>query len=226
MYKLIKIPLSIFAFILLGLAFGFLTFKVLSFSRTVQVPELYGKSLVEANKILTDKGLYLKVEGEDYDSSIPSGNIMKQDIPGGHAVKERRGIKVVISKGPKVKSIPMLVNKTLTDAETLLIKDGVKIGKVIMVHSDQVDKDKVIAQKPGTDEPVSDNITLLVSLGPYDRIYICPDFKGMPLEQANILIKKLNLNAETEGSGEIIESQKPEPGKQIKSGDIIYLKLS
>ena len=226
MYKLFKIPLALLAFIIIGLAFGFLTFKVLSFSRTVQVPDLRGKSVVEANKILTDKGLYLKVEGEDYDSSIPSGNIVKQDIPGGHTVKERRGIKVVISKGPRVKSIPMLVNETLADAETLLIKNGLKIGKVIIVHSDQVDKDKVIAQKPGPDEPVSDNITLLVSLGPYDRRYICPDFKGMPLEQANILMRKLNLHAETEGTGEIIEEQKPEPGKQIKTGDTIYLKLN
>jgi len=225
MHKLIKIPVYLFALVLLGLAFGFLTFKVLSFSRTVQVPDLYGKSLVEANRILTDKGLYLKIEGEDYDSSIPPGNIMKQDVPGGNSVKERRGIKVVISKGPKVKSIPMLVNETLVDAESLLIKDGVKIGKIIMVHSDQVDKDKVIAQKPGPEEPVSDNITLLVSLGPYDRAYICPDFKGMLLEQANLLIKKLNLNTVTEGSGGRVESQKPEPGKQIKTGDTIYLKL-
>jgi beta-lactam-binding protein with PASTA domain len=225
MHKLIKIPLYTFALILLGLTFGFLTFKVLSFSRTVPVPDLYGKSLVEANKILTDKGLYLKIEGEDYDSSVPSGNIIKQDVPGGNTVKERRGIKVVISKGPKVKSIPLLVNETMADAESLLIKNGLKIGKIIMVHSDQVDKDKVIAHKPGPDEPVSDNITLLVSLGPYDRIYICPDFKGMPLEQANLLIKKLNLNAATEGSGGIIESQRPEPGKQIKTGDTIYLKL-
>jgi beta-lactam-binding protein with PASTA domain len=225
MYKLIKLPLYLFAFIVLGLTFGFLTFKVLSFSRTVQVPDLFGKSLVEANKTLTDKGLYLKIEGEDYDSVVPSGNIIKQDVPGGNTVKERRWIKIVISKGPKVKSIPMLVNKTLVDAETLLIKDGLKIGKVIMVHSDQADKDKVIAQKPGPDEPVSDDISLLVSLGPYDRAYLCPDFKGMPLEQANLLIKKLNLNAATEGSGGIIESQKPEPGKQIKTGDTIYLKL-
>ncbi len=226
MYKLFKIPLALLAFIVIGLAFGFLTFKVLSFSRTVKVPDLYGKSVVEANKILTDKGLYLKVEGEDYDSSIPSGNIVKQDVPGGHTVKERRGIKVIISKGPRVKSIPLLVNETLADAETLLIKDGLKIGQVIMVHSDQVEKDKVIAQKPGPDEPVSDNITLLVSLGPYNRFYICPDFKGMSLEQANILMRKLNLHAETEGTGEIIEEQKPEPGKQIKTGDTIYLKLS
>ena len=43
MNKFIKITIYVFAFILLGLVFGFLTFKLLSFSRTVQMPELQWK---------------------------------------------------------------------------------------------------------------------------------------------------------------------------------------
>lgn len=226
LHKFIRYPLYIFAFILLGLIFGYLTFKALSFSRTVDVPDLYGKSPLESNKLLSNKGLYLKIEGEDYDSTIATGNIIRQDVPAGKKVKERRGIKVVISKGPRVKSVPMIVNETITNAESMLLQKGLKIARLIMVHSDIVEKDKIIAQRPGTEEQVSDMITVLVSLGPYEYIYHCPDFKGMSLEQANVLIKKLNLKLSTEGSGEIIGSQKPEPGKQIKTGDTIYLKLS
>ncbi len=222
--KLIRFPFYIFAFILLGLIFGYLTFKALSFSRTVEVPDLYGKSLLESNKLLTNKGLYLKIEGEDYDSAILTGNIVRQDIPAGNKVKEKRGIKVVISKGPRVKSIPLIVNETISNAESLLLQKGLKIAKVIMVHSDVVEKDRIIAQRPGTEEQVSDTVTVLVSLGPYEKIYSCPDFKGMSFDQANGIIKKLNLRVETEGSGETVESQKPEPGKQIKTGDTIYLK--
>jgi beta-lactam-binding protein with PASTA domain len=225
MNKFIKIAAYVFAFILLGLVFGFLTFKLLSFSRTVQMPELQGKSLVEANRLLTDIGLYIKIEGEDYDAAIPQGNIIKQDIPAGNNVKEQRGIKVVISKGPRVSSVPMIVNDTFTNAETTLLQKGLKIGKVIMVHSDIVEKDKIISQKPEPNEQVSDVLTVLLSQGPYDRIYLCPDFKNMPLEQGNVLIKKLNLKSVTEGSGEMIEAQRPDPGKQIKAGDTIYLKL-
>jgi beta-lactam-binding protein with PASTA domain len=223
--NLIKFPFYILAFIFLGLIFGYLTFKVLSFSRTVEVPNLYGKSPLESNKLLTRNGLYLKIEGEDYDPAIPPGNILRQDVPAGNKVKERRGIKVVISKGPRVKSVPMLVNETLLNAEPMLLQKGLKIAKVIMVHSDTVEKDKIVAQKPGPDEEVSDHITVLVSLGPYDVIYHCPDFKGMSFEQAKDIIKKLNLKIETEGSGEKIETQKPEPAKRVKAGDTIYLKL-
>jgi beta-lactam-binding protein with PASTA domain len=213
------------AFILLGLLFGYLTFNVLSFSRTVEVPELCGKSLLESDALLSKTGLYLKIEGEDYDSVIPAGNILRQDIPAGDEVKERRAIKVIISKGPRVNSIPMLINEPLLNAETTLLQKGVRIAKVIMVHSDTVEKDRIVAQKPGPDEQVSEQITLLVSLGPYDIIYSCPDFEDMTFEQANNLARKLGLKIETTGSGETIESQKPEPDKWIKAGDKIYLQL-
>jgi beta-lactam-binding protein with PASTA domain len=226
LHKFIRYPLYIFAFILLGLIFGYLTFKALSFSRTVDVPDLYGKSPLESNKLLSNKGLYLKIEGEDYDSAIATGNIIRQDVPAGKKVKERRGIKVVISKGPRVKAVPTITNETITNAESMLLQKGLKIARLIMVHSDIVEKDRIIAQRPGPEEQVSDIITVLVSLGPYEYIYHCPDFKGMSIEQANVLIRKLNLKLSTEGSGEMIGSQKPEPGKQIKTGDTIYLKLS
>lgn len=217
--------LYVFAFVMLGLTFGYLTFKLLSFSRTVEVPDLYGKSLLEANKILTNNNLYLKIEGEDYDAVIVSGNIVRQDVPAGNKVKERRAIKVIISKGPRVKSVPLLTDETLVNAESLLIQKGLKIGKVIAVHSDSVEKDRIIAQKPRPEDQVSDTITVLVSTGPYEKKYYCPDFKGMPLEKAEELAKQMNLHFMTEGSGETVESQKPQPGEIIKTGDTIYLKV-
>ncbi|MEW6570154.1 MAG: PASTA domain-containing protein [Nitrospirota bacterium] len=224
--NLIKFPVYILVFIMLGLVFGYLTFKVLSFSRTVEVPDLHGRSLLESNRLLNDRGLYLKIEGEDYDASIPPGHIIRQDIPPDNKVKEKRGIKVVISKGPRVKSIPMLVNETLLTAESLILQKGLKISKIIHVHSDMMERDRIIAQKPGSDEQVSDYITLIASLGPYEKIYYCPDFRHMEVERAQQIVKELNLAIQVQGEGAIVETQKPEPGKQIKSGDTIYLKLT
>ncbi len=225
MSKLLKAPLYILFFILLGLIFGYLTFKVLSFSRTVEVPDLYGKNLVEANELLTEKGLYLKIEGEDFDSVILPGHIFRQDVPAKKKVKEGRSIKVIASKGPRVQSIPMLVNETLPNAESILFKEGLKIAKVIRLHSDKVEKDRIIAQKPDPSERVSDYITVLVSAGPHELIYYCPDFKGMAVEGAKELIGRLNLKVETGGSGNNVRAQKPKPGTYVKTGDTIYLQL-
>ena len=225
MSKLIRIPLYIFFFIVLGLFFGYLTFKILSFSRTVDVPDLYGKSLVEANALLTGKGLYLKVEGEDFDPVMLPGHILKQDVPAKKKVKEGRGIKVIVSKGSRVQSIPLLVNETLSNAESILFQKGLKIAKVIRIHSDKVEKDRVIAQRPEPTEKVSDYVTVLVSLGPHEVIYYCPDFYGMTVEDAEVLTDGLSLKAETGGSGNYVRAQKPKAGTYVKAGDTIYLQL-
>jgi serine/threonine-protein kinase len=223
--NLIKIPLYMLAFILLGLFFGFITFKILSFSRTVEVPDLYGKSSVEATNLLKEKGLNLKIEGEDYDSTIFPGHILKQDVPAKKKVKEGRGIKVILSKGPRVQSIPVLVTETLSNAESLLLQKGLKIAKVIRVHSDRIEKDRILAQNPEPTEKVSDYITVLVSSGPHEVIYYCPDFKDMTTEDAKELTERLTLKIETSGSGSRVRAQKPKPGTYVKTGDTIYLQL-
>jgi serine/threonine-protein kinase len=222
---LVKFPLYMLSFILLGLIFGYLTFKVLSFSRTVEVPELSGKSVLEANKLLTDCGLYLKIEGEDYDSTIPTGHIIRQGIPAGNKVKERRAIKVVISKGLRVRSIPLLVGETLLKSESLLLEKGLKISKIIPVHSNTVEKDHIIAQKPAPHEQVSDYITVLLSLGPYDIVYFCPDFREMYLDRAKGLAARLSLGVSVNGTGDKVEAQKPRPYSEIKKGDTVFLKV-
>lgn len=221
----LKLIVGAVTFVVLGLTFGYLTFSILSFSRTVEVPDLYGKGLVESNKMLTKLGLYLKIEGESYDSSVPPGIIIKQDILPGKKVKERSGIRVIISRGPEEKSIPTLVDETIQNAEAVLLEKGLKVGKVLYVHSDTVEQDKIIAQNPEPYEQISDVITVLVSQGPYIQYYFCPDFRGMPFSQARDIIKQLKLTLAVEGAGGIVEAQKPRPGTKIKAGDLIFVKL-
>ncbi len=102
MRNLIRIPVYIAILLLLGIVSGHFTFKLLSFSRTVTVPELRGREMMEADKILRNKGLYIRLQGEDYDAAIPQGNIIRQDILPGSKVKEGREIGIVLSKGPKI----------------------------------------------------------------------------------------------------------------------------
>ena len=225
MSNFLKIPLFFAFFILLGLSFGFLTFKILSFSRTVEVPSLTNLTMLEANEALSRAGLYLKVEGEDFDPTVQAGRIIRQDIPTGNKVKEKRAIKVIVSKGPRVSSIPLLVHQTLPDAESLLMQKGLSIGKLIYVHSDTEEKGKIIAQKPEPHERLSDKITVLVSLGPYELIYVCPDFLNKSYEYAQETAENIGLAVEVKGSGNIVSAQKPKPGSLVKNTDKIFLEL-
>ncbi|RPI36063.1 MAG: PASTA domain-containing protein [Nitrospiraceae bacterium] len=225
MSNFLRIPLFFALFTLLGLSFGFITFKILSFSRTVEVPQLSNLTMLEANEALSRAGLYLKIEGEDFDPVIQAGRIIRQDIPSGNKVKEKRAIKVIVSKGPRISSIPLLVHEQLNDAESLLMQKGLSIGKVISVHSDSVAKGEIIAQKPEPHERLTDKITVLVSLGPHELIYICPDFMNKRIDNAKETAEKMGLVLESKGSGSIISVQKPKPGTIIKSTDKIYLEL-
>lgn len=223
--KIVKIPLYIFAFTVAVLFFAYITFKLLSFSRTVDVPDLSGKSLVEVNELLSQKGLNLKIEGEDYDADVQAGHIIRQDLPFGSRVKEQRSIRVFVSKGPRVQSVPSVVGESLDKAEAILLQNGLKVAKVIRVHSTSAEKDRVIAQKPAPGEKIAEKITLVVSSGPYEAIYYCPDFQGMIKQEAVQLAEKLGLKVSITGSGETAKSQKPKPGALVKTGDAVYLQM-
>lgn len=225
MNSFVRISLFFMLFVALGLTFGFLTFKILSFSRTVDVPAVVNMTLIEADRALADAGLVLKIEGEDYDSIIPPGRIIRQDVPPGKKVKERRAIKVVMSRGPRVSSIPLLVNEPLREAESLLMQKGLRIGRVITVHSDTAGKGVVIAQNPEPDDRLADVITVLVSAGPHELSYYCPDFTGKQIDQVREITAKMAVTVETKGQGTTVAMQKPKPGALIRSGDTLYLEM-
>lgn len=168
--KLLKISIYVTLTFLVGLLSGHITFKLLSFSKTVVVPDVRGKGIIEANEILRKNNLYMRLEGEDYDPYIPEGAIIRQDIPPGSSVKESREIRVVVSKGPKVRYVPDLVGQRLEEVEKLLYDKGIKITRVIYVHSRSVPKDVVIAQRPEINENPVEDFRLIVSLGDFEEV--------------------------------------------------------
>jgi len=53
---------------------------------TVEVPDLSGKDIVQANQILKEKGLYIRIDGEEY-SDAPTGTVSRQTPPAGTSIK-------------------------------------------------------------------------------------------------------------------------------------------
>ena len=169
MQKIIKIPFYIALVFIVGLLSGHLTFKLLSFNKTVVVPDINGKGLVEATDILRKKGLYIRLEGEDFDNYAPAGYIMRQDVPHGNKVKAGREIRVVLSKGPRVRYAPDVVGQPIDAAEVILRDRGIKVGRVIYVHSDTVPKNVILAQRPEPNEKGGDMFSVIVSSGAYEN---------------------------------------------------------
>ncbi len=221
----IKISLYISLFIFLAILSSYLTFWVMGSKKTVTVPDLRGQSLVEANKALLSKRLYLKIGGEDFSTEVPTGYIIRQEIPPDNKIKEGRTIRVIISKGPRIYYMPSFVGFNLDEARELAIKKSIKIRKIIKVHSDSFEKGTVIAQRPAPEEKGSDNITFLLSKGPFQTLYSCPDFTKLSLDEAKALSDRLGIELELIDYGSVIAEQTPPPGSIIRKGESVKLKL-
>ncbi|HSW64201.1 MAG TPA: PASTA domain-containing protein [Dissulfurispiraceae bacterium] len=160
-----KIPLYGLLMILFGIGSGYLTFTLLTLNRTVDVPDLRGKGMVEANDLLRGKSLYIRLEGDDYDVSVPQGFIVRQSIPAGGQVKQGREIGIVLSRGSRISHVPDVVGQTLEQAESALQSRGIKISKVSYIRSDSAPKDTIIAQRPEPLERGGEQFSVLISLG-------------------------------------------------------------
>jgi beta-lactam-binding protein with PASTA domain len=227
MKKALMIFIGLVVFAALATGSAYVTYRLMITRMTVEVPDLTGMDLNEADRALEARGLYLKVAGEDHDLQVAAGHVLSQDISAGEKVRGMAEINVVMSKGPAVKLIPGVVGEKLAEALKLFTQKGLEV-KVIKVHSDTVEEDMVIAQWPAPEDWKGQNITIVASDGRYEVSYYCPSFLGLIKEDALMLARELGLNVEiTEADAEevMVASQKPLPGEKIARGNTLYFHL-
>src|SRR3972149_4070085 len=161
------------------------------------VPNLTGLTQEEAETILKDKGLGLRVIGEEYDLKRPAGTIIYQMPDSASKVKRGRKIKVVLSKGGEKATVPQLKGMTYGQAELALANRGLKIGNPVYVSVDSLHRDEVIASFPsaGTVVPLGMEIRVVVNQEQTDTLEIVkvPKFKGDNIRDVNSKIEKLGL---------------------------------
>jgi len=214
-------------FTALGAGGAYLYFNIINFDKTVNVPFLAGKSVSEATELLNKKKLSIGLKGQDFDSSIPDGHIIKQLVEPGKRVEIGSEVGVIVSKGKveELFSMPSFEGQFLDDAKLTLTNLDIKIGKVTLIHSDAAEKGTIIAQRPLPGNAGRNEINFLVSTGPYDVFYKCPSFVNMNVDDARTLAEKLGVKLIEQDEGNKILSQKPEGGEIIKKGDSVEVKL-
>jgi beta-lactam-binding protein with PASTA domain len=226
MFKnLFKLILYFLGFVAVGAVAAFLIFGLVNFNRTVKVPSLIGKSISEATGLLKDRGFFLVIEGEDYDTEIPLGHIIRQDVEQDGKVKRGISVRVFISKGKAMFTIPFFEGMDINDVELTLKKLGMKMGKITKVHSDTVEKNRVITQRPLPGYFSDNKVNLVVSLGPYDVSYRCPLFVDMTIDEARKVARALGLKLIEQDEGRVVVFQKPEAGAIVKKGDSVEVTL-
>ena len=223
--KFSKLLFYFTTFLAVGALAAYLFFEVANFDKSGKVPELVGKSLSAAAEILNQRKLSLIVIGKDYDGEIPEGNIVRQNVAAGEDLQSGSEIEVYVSKGAEIYSMPSFEGQFLEDSKLSLTNLGMKIKKITWVHSDDVKKNRIIAQRPLPGNIESNEINFLVSLGSYDVTYSCPSFVNMPVDDAREIAKKLGLKLVIQDKGNKVIFQKPEAGASLKKGDTVELTL-
>uniref|UniRef100_A0A7C4EME1 PASTA domain-containing protein n=1 Tax=Thermodesulfovibrio aggregans TaxID=86166 RepID=A0A7C4EME1_9BACT len=155
--------LYITGIILAGFITGYISLTLLVSGGNTETPDLRGKDIVKANQILREKGLYIRIDGEEY-AETPVGTVSRQSPPPGTKIKKGREVGVIVSKGLRFSMLPQVTGISFEEAEKILNTIGIPVEKIIYIHSEKYPENIVIAQRPEPEEG-GKAIKLIVSLG-------------------------------------------------------------
>jgi eukaryotic-like serine/threonine-protein kinase len=231
--KLGKLLVLIGALCATFLLFFGVAMRVALRSREVQVPNLVGRTVNEATRMLADLGLGLRIdENRRADDRITAGRIMQQDPLQGAQARRQRTIRVWVSSGARTTVVPTLVGQTERTARIRLDQDGLEVRSLTEFRSTDYAADAVVAQDP---PPTSraPGVSLLVNRGEQAVTYVMPDVIGMDATRAAEALRSRGFRVTVVGSqpypgvppGTIVRQQ-PSGGFQVGAADPISLEVS
>jgi len=229
-----KIGLLLIAFLIITGASAYLTLTfIIKSEDTVVVPELLGKDVVYALELLTDLGLNTKIGGSEYNDSYPKNHVILQDPGAGAEIKKGRDIRILLSKGPNVITMPNVIGLPLRQARLVVEESGLCLGSETFVFADErFNQDIVLAQSPNYGNLVARDscANLLVNRGPRARAYQMLDLKGLSLDEAVVLIERSHLQVgrfsyayQPGQSDNIIVGQYPKSGYRVLEKSAVNL---
>jgi eukaryotic-like serine/threonine-protein kinase len=193
---------------------------------TLKVPDVVGKTLSEAEKMLNQAGLKVQNVADQYSESVPSGTIINQVPKGDQEVKSDRGVYLTVSKGTETIKIPNLVGQHIRTARIMLSNAGLQIGSIDYKNNEFYGKDTIISQNKtaNSNVPYNTPVNLVVSLGGEQQVAV-PNLFLHTLEEAQKILSESNLvvgdityeKDETYLSNSVIK-QSLESGTLVKSG--------
>ncbi|RKX69240.1 hypothetical protein DRP53_08830 [candidate division WOR-3 bacterium] len=222
---LIGLALLLFIFALGLLVFNFLIMPRLVKGKEVPVPDLIGKTITDAKRIVAENNLNLYIESHRPDPVYPESVIIIQDpLPGSYVVIGRQ-ISVVVSTGIERIRIPDLAGLQLEKGMIILKNRGLRVA-VESIPSD-TPAGFILTTDPPPDSLVriKSRVLVMVSSGPE---FVMPLVEGKTLSEALDLLKDLEINlkvdsAEATGDTNLIILQFPDAGTRLHPGDSVRL---
>jgi len=226
--------MALLVFILAAAAFlsAITAMRIAIHGREVNMPNLVGKNVAEANGLLRSRGLVLRVADRIY-SELPINLVVRQTPPPGMLMKVSQQAHVVLSLGQRQLQIPLLEGNSLRASRIELLRSGLQVGEVSAITTLEEPVDTVMLQTPrpgaGSATP---RVDVLVSAGPRDVAYVMPHLVGLNevdaqhrLDVAGLRRKVNYVSAAQWPHGAVID-QTPLAGRRMPEAATIELTVA
>jgi serine/threonine-protein kinase len=198
-------------------------------------PDVVGVPLLEAQRLAGEAGVHVRVDDERPEPDVPVGSVAFQTPGAGSEIKRGRTIAVVLSSGADMRALPELAGLNARQAQLDAEHAGFAIVQVAEVHTDLVERGRVIGSDPGAGavRPLGTGVRLLVSLGPRPAELIMPSLVGKTAEEARLIVEGLGLvmrsvkhdRGRGRGPREVVVVQDPVAGSHVVEGDGVTLRI-
>jgi beta-lactam-binding protein with PASTA domain len=204
---------------------------------SITVPDLQGVSIDELQEFLVERDLRFEVIDSVYSAVLPPLTVTRQFPKPGSKVKQKRKIFISLnSVNPPSTLMPDLRDKTLKNAELILKSFELVPGEILY----KPDPFRNVLDQLYNGEPIEPNtplskgsvIDIVRGDGHGIRLFEMPDLRGLPLAEANVIIRGNNLqpglvfnNDSLTVASLVVLRQSPRQGLTVRIGRSIDLWL-
>jgi len=230
-----NVALIIAIFICVFLAVSLVTFFVLRKGPPeVAVPKVTDKDLIEGLIILQKKNLRAVIDPR-YFSDQPKNTIVEQMPKPGSIVREKKDIKLIVSKGPIISIVEDYMGMTITFVQNRLQEifsfqgKTIRIGNVTYVAS-EYPEGTIVGQYPPPNTPITnvDTIDLIISKGREIHAFQLKDYTGQKVEDVmqllalrGVLVRVITEEVLDPSMNGIIISQEPAAETVVKRNETV-----
>nr|WP_320025595.1 Stk1 family PASTA domain-containing Ser/Thr kinase [uncultured Acetobacterium sp.] len=213
-------------------AMGIMAYAFFS-GKTVEVPDIKGKTTAEAKTTLEKLDLVLEVEKEVYNADVAAGLIITQNPESGKELQSGKTVKVTVSKGVKTGTIPSVIGMSEADAVKAIETANFVVGEIKREYNSNYNADIVFQMNPNgaTTANEGTKVTIYVSKG--EDLITVPSVVGQTETDAKSTIKNAGLTvgavtneASTDYAKGMVMRQSPTDGNQVAKGSEVAIVVS
>jgi eukaryotic-like serine/threonine-protein kinase len=199
---------------------------------TLSVPVAVGMKFEDAMKMLDSVGFEPRKGDVRLDREHSAGVVIIQNPIAGAVVKKGRRVYLTVSGGELLITVPDLKGRTLRDARFMLERNGLKLGAIEYLASDEFPENTVIEQKTVSGAKIKRDayVSVTISQGSLDEKVAVPDVTGKTVSDAvrifttsGLRLGKVSYVPASDLLPNTVVDQSPRVGEMVPKGQEIDL---